>query len=392
MTFLLSLLPWFAFLGFLYLAVRLPRELPGLRSWVGNGPPLPPVSIIVPARDEARNIQRLLASLTASDYPDFEIIVLDDRSEDRTAQLAKAVARGNAKQLVVRRGDALPEGWFGKPWACHQGATLASGELLLFTDADTWHGPQLLRKAVLALKQDDAHLLSVVGRQRMESFWERVVQPQVFAGMVLRFRDQREPLAPKDWRSAIANGQFILVTREAYQEEGGHEAVRGEVVEDLRMAQRWVHQGKRVSLRAGEEDFSTRMYHSLRELVEGWSKNLYLGGLATFPDWLRPWIPPLAVLSGLFLWLLPPLVLLATVLGVGSGVAWAAGAMVLSAGTWALICTRMHIHPAWGLLYPLGAGVSTWILVRAWRRGGAVEWKGRGYSVDPEALWEEPAP
>ena len=123
----LAALPWVAVLSFLVFGVRLPRPLPALRARVGEETPLPSVSVVVPARNEARNIQRVLASLAASDHPDFEIVVVDDRSEDGTAELARQVPRGNAHRILVLSGADLPEGWLGKPWACHQGATAATG-------------------------------------------------------------------------------------------------------------------------------------------------------------------------------------------------------------------------------------------------------------------------
>jgi len=343
------------------------------------------VSVVVPARNEARNLPGLLASLAAADYPDFEIVVVDDRSTDGTRELARRAARGNARALTVVEGRELPEAWLGKPWACHQGAEAATGDLLLFTDADTWHGPRLLRRAVQGMREDGAHLLTVAGRQRMLSFWERLVQPQIFTGMLFRYRDQRRALPPERWRDAIANGQFILVPREAYEAEGGHRALRGEVVEDLRMAQRWVRNGRRVSVRMAEDDFATRMYASLAELTEGWSKNIVLGGAATLPaGWLRRVMAPLAILTGVVLWIAPPAVLAAAIpAGLQSGwTAWAAGATGLSAVAWMLVSWRMSVPPLYGLLYPLGAAASLRILLRSWRRGRDVEWKGRRYRVD----------
>lgn len=381
----LGLLPWLGFLGFLLVGVRLPRPLPpppGAGSRAGSWPR---VSVVVPARNEARNLPGLLASLAAADYPDFEIVVVDDRSTDGTRELARRAARGNARALTVVEGRELPEAWLGKPWACHQGAEAATGDLLLFTDADTWHGPRLLRRAVQGMREDGAHLLTVAGRQRMLSFWERLVQPQIFTGMLFRYRDQRRALPPERWRDAIANGQFILVPREAYEAEGGHRALRGEVVEDLRMAQRWVRNGRRVSVRMAEDDFATRMYASLAELTEGWSKNIVLGGAATLPaGWLRRVMAPLAILTGVVLWIAPPAVLAAAIpAGLQSGwTAWAAGATGLSAVAWVLVSWRMSVPPLYGLLYPLGAAASLRILLRSWRRGRDVEWKGRRYRVD----------
>ena len=217
----------------------------------------------------------------------------------------------------------------------------------------------------------------------MGSFWERVVQPQVFTMMLFRFPDARGPLPSRRWRDAIANGQYILLRREAYLAIGGHQAVRDEVVEDLRIAQILVKGGRRLSFRLAEDDFATRMYRGLGELVRGWSKNILIGGRLTLPRRLRPLVAPLSLAAGAGLWLAPPLALLASLLGVGEGalLLWSAAAVITSALFWGAASLRMGISPLYGALYPLGAAVGTWILLRSWRRGSRVEWKGREYEV-----------
>ena len=200
---------------------RVPSELPG----AGVPDELPSVSVIVPARNEALNIERCVSSLTASEYPHFDVIIVDDRSEDGTADLARAISSGNAQRVTVLEGAELPDDWIGKPWACHQGAAVATGDLLLFTDADTTHGPALLARAVAGLREEKADLLTVLGRQLMETFWERLVQPQIFLAMLLRFPDFERAAKSRRWRDAIANGQYLLFTRSCYEALGGHEAV-----------------------------------------------------------------------------------------------------------------------------------------------------------------------
>ena len=373
---ILCALPWAAVLAFLLLRVRLPREVP-------QGPPLrvPSVSIVVPARDEAVNIGSCVASLAASTYPDFEIVVVDDRSSDGTGELARAVGPGNARALRVLDGSELPEGWLGKPWACAEGAAAATGELLLFTDADTVHGPELLGRAVAALEEDRADLLTITGRQLMGSFWERLVQPQIFLMLIFRFHDIGGSVEGRRWRDAIANGQFLLFRRDAYEALGGHAAVRHEVAEDLAMAQRVVRTGRRLSVRMAETEFATRMYRSLGELVAGWSKNLVMGGMTTVPPLLRPFVAPVMALTAAGIWIAPPVALAAASLGAGGpGVLlWSAVATALSVILWVLITARMGAPPAYGLLYPLGAAVGMWIFLRSWARGRNVEWKGRKY-------------
>ena len=218
--------------------VRDPPPLPGGLSDRRIGATLPFVSVIVPARNEAHNIAACVRSLGASDYPGFEVIVVDDRSDDGTGAVARAVETGRAARKIVVDGAPVPHGWFGKQWACWQGVQEARGEILLFTDADTLHGELLMARAVAGLHRDGADCLTIIGRQRMDSFWERLVQPQIFGLLALRYPLMgREPLDQRRWRSAIANGQYLLFQRASYQEIGGHVAVRYEAAEDLRIAQ-----------------------------------------------------------------------------------------------------------------------------------------------------------
>lgn len=384
---LLLATPWLALLAFLAFRVRLPRELPQAVSEGGPFVSAPSVSVVVPARDEALNIEACVRSLAESSYPDFEILVVDDRSGDGTAALARAVPKGNASRLLVIDGVELPDGWLGKPWACHQGAERAKGDLILFTDADTIHAPDLLGRAVAALEEDEADLLSVAGRQLMETFWERLVQPQFFFVMAVRFYDIADTLRRGRWRDAIANGQFMLFRREVYDAVGGHAAVKDEVVEDLSLAQLVVRRGRRLSFRTAETGLATRMYRSLGHLIEGWSKNMFRAGLQTVPPWLRPVVAPVSSVVGFALWLAPPLVLLRSLAWFLSGGAvlpvlvWSAAAVAFSTVIWVAVSVRMDAPFWYGFLYPVGAAVGQFILLRSWARGRNVVWKGRAYRL-----------
>lgn len=388
-TVLLWLLPWVGVIAYLVLVVRDPPGLPPLPSAGGaQASSRPAVSVIVPARDEAHNIERCVGSLVASDYPDFEVIVVDDRSADGTGAAARRVASGRARRLLVLDGAELPEGWFGKQWACWQGTAAARGELLLFTDADTVHDPTLLARSVAALAAERADCVTVIGRQIMDSFWERLVQPQVFMLLAVRYpRMGEHPLPRRRWRGAIANGQYLLFERGAYERLGGHQAVRYEAAEDLRLAQRLVREGGRLVVRYSYAGLGTRMYRGLGEVVAGWSKNMIPAGLQTVHPWLRPVTPLAMFVSGAFAWLLPPVVLVATLLGAGGAMRgdlhlWAAVATVLLMLFWSGVSRRFGA-PAWmGLLYPLGALVGHWILLRSWLGRRRVQWKGRSYAWD----------
>lgn len=378
---LLLTLPWIIVGTVMAFGIRFPRPLPGQGQGASSTPP--PVSIIVPARNEEHNIGRCVASLAAQDYPDFEILVVDDRSTDRTVEVVQGVPGGNARSIRVIQGEPLPPGWFGKPWACHQGAQAASGRVLLFTDADTVHSPGLLARCIAAMGEDRAGGLSLVGRQIMETFWERVVQPHVFALIGMRFPRLHIPIEPDRWREAVANGQYILVERQAYDGVGGHSAVKGEVVEDIRLAQELARSGVRLTVRGAEDVFATRMYRNLGELVEGWTKNMATGARQVVPGGLSVLVIPGLLLYLLGLWVVPSLVLLgALALAPGSPglLLWAGIATGCGLAIWVAGTRQMGAPALYGVFFPLGAGTTAFILVRSWLRGaGRIEWKGRRY-------------
>lgn len=344
------------------------------------------VSIIIPARNEAAGIATAIESILATTYEPFELIVVDDRSTDDTAARVEALAAGDERVRLVR-GAELPQGWYGKPWACFQGYLEARGEILLFTDADTRHAPGLLGRAVGALVRERASLVTVAPRQRCVSFWERVVMPQIWALLALRYPPRRVNRATRA-RDVIANGQFILVRRAAYERAGTHAAVRSSVAEDLALAQLFLRQGQRIHFAFAQTLMETRMYLGLRHLVEGWSKNVYLGGRASFPDepGARALVPLLLTMAGLF-WLLPLAGLALGLLGHPAGLLMPSAVATLAAALfWVLFTFGMGI-PAWyGLLYPLGASVMLYIVLRSTLRGRRhVEWKGRVYDIETTA-------
>jgi len=369
-------LPWAVpFLAFFRLARRQPNLA---RAPLASGRL---VSIIVPARNEEDNLPILLASLVESRYDPFEILVVDDRSTDGTA----AVIRGfSAKDSRVRlvEGAELPAGWFGKPWACMQGYRAARGDLLLFTDADTRHAPELLGRSVGTLESERRDLVTVIGRMICGSFWERVIMPVIGALLAIRFHPTVVNRA-RTAREVIANGQFILVTRESYEAVGTHQAVKHEVAEDLAMAQLYFRTGRPQLFTFGLTLLGTRMYTSLAGLVEGWSKNVYVGGRRSYPDEpVRRALLPFMFGVGAFFWLVPPSLLLLALTGVAPGwVETAALATGLSALFWTLFDAGFGINPLYGLTYPLGVIMTAWIFARSARRGERrIEWRGRTYS------------
>ena len=341
----------------------------------------PLVSVIVPARDEARNIARCVRSILASRWPRMELIVVDDHSSDGTGELARHAADGDPRLRVIANPD-LPPDWFGKQWACATGARDARGMILAFLDADTAIAPDLVGRTTNAMLARGADLLSVAGRQELGSFWERVVQPQVFSVLLARFGGTETVSRARRPIDKIANGQCLFVRRAAYEAAGGHAAVRHNVAEDLKLAQHMTAEGRQVHLVLGVEQLSTRMYTSLRELVRGWRKNVYAGGRDSVPLGAlgRAIFPALLLLPPLY-WLFPPVALALALAGVGGPLLLAAGAIGTAASLlwWSLVYLAIGESPLYALAYPLGALVMLGISIQAIARGSRVSWKGRAY-------------
>lgn len=342
-------------------------------------PPL--VSVILPARNEAHNIDACLRSILGTTWPNLEVIVVDDHSTDGTGAIARRVAEADARVRVISAPE-LPEGWFGKQWACHTGARDARGGILCFIDADTRHGPELLARSVNALRARGSDLFTVAGRQEMLTFWEKVVQPVVFAILLLRYGGMERMSRSTRPREKIANGQFLLITREAYDRTGGHAAVRDHVAEDLRLAQRFTAEGLAVHMVLAPDHLSTRMYTSLRELRKGWGKNIFAAGRDTLPfgalaRLLFPFVLPFTPLVAI----VPMLAFLLGWSGVlGPEAIWFAA--ITAPGHllfWMAMYGFARTNPLWALLHPLGALVFVWICVEASWRGSRVSWKGRDY-------------
>jgi chlorobactene glucosyltransferase len=345
-------------------------------------PDAPKVSVILPARNEAKHIGECVRSLLASRYPNFEIIVVNDHSTDDTARLARDAAAGDPRLRVIENPD-LPDGWFGKQWACHNGALVASGAILLFTDADTRHGAELLPRSVNAMRGRNADLFSVAGGQEMVSFWEKLIQPHIFGFILARYGSTDRISNSTDPYAKIANGQFIMVRRDVYDKAGGHEAVRSHVAEDLRLAQEWTRLGYRVHLITGIDYMSTRMYDGLGDIIRGWGKNVYAAGRDAVPfksplaQALLRWSFPLPAL-----WeIVPSMFAVLALTGVfgQTALVWGVTAYIASTLYWTVLYFFWRENVLYALLHPLASIFVFHIFTRAAWKGDRVEWKGRAY-------------
>lgn len=227
------------------------------------------VSVIIPARNEEASLGTCLESLTTQAGVDFEIIVVNDHSTDRTGE----IAAGFSGVRVIGPGP-LPAGWTGKNNAVVTGAGVARGEWLLFTDADTVHLPGSLARALAEAKENGADLLSYSPEQIAVTFWEMATLPVVFAALAREYPPSKvsDPASP----IAAANGQYILVKRTAYDAVGGHYAVAEEILEDVALARRMKASGRKIRFRYAADAVRTRMYRNFAQLREGWTKNLAL--------------------------------------------------------------------------------------------------------------------
>ena len=348
----------------------------------------PLISVCIPARNEERNIRACVEAVLAQDYPNFEVIVLDDRSADSTPAILAEVASQDSRLRPISGSD-LPKGWAGKPHALFQAsasARAARSAWLCFIDADTFISPPTLSACYAKAIETQADMFSIMTFQVMGSFWEKVVLPLIMTGLSAGF-SPRKVNDPKR-KDAIANGQFILVKRAVYDAIGGHESVKGSIVEDKAIAEQVKWNGYRLIVADGMQLARTRMYTSLPEMWEGWTKNIYLG--------LRD--QPSLTALGIFGALLALIVALFMPAWPALGVLW-----YLNGGGWmaltvlfqslllwtyliyarSFIAIKMGISPWYSLTTPLGAAAfgammftSTWNVLS--RKG--VTWKGRVYA------------
>ena len=375
--------------------------------------PDPVASVIVPARNEEVCLGSCLESLVKQTGIDYEIIVVDDASTDRTAEIAKsfaahempdrlsgedgrsstnhvgadALTRPNDStnyegtgvparpKLTLISAPPLPENWAGKNNAMSAGAKVAKGKWLLFTDADTVHKPGSLARAVAEAEEHGAALLSYSPEQEVRTFWEKAVMPVIFAELAATYPPKKvnDPASP----IAAANGQYLLISRGAYDAVGGHSKIAGDLLEDVALARLVKFSGRKIFFRYGGDAVRTRMYRSWPQMKEGWTKNL---ALLFRPAWsIASW----RVAEFIFI----PSVLAATVMfAMIGGTKLAFQPALLSLVVLFLFWKRLrvgHFSASSNLLAFSGLPVFAFLLVRSSRmqRSGGLQWKNRTYAV-----------
>ena len=357
----------------------------------------PLVSVIVPARNEEACLGLCLESLVAQTGIDFEIIVVDDVSTDRTAEIARSFSTdpvGAAlqarpsnldfgagvtarHQLTVLSAPPLPDNWTGKNNAMSTGAKIAKGKWLLFTDADTVHKPGSLARAVAEAEQHGAALLSYSPEQEVRTFWEKAVMPVIFAELAATY----PPKKMNDLASPIAaaNGQYLLISREAYDAVGGHTTIASDLLEDVAMARLVKSSGRKIFFRYGGDAVRTRMYRRWAQMKEGWTKNLAL----LFP---RP--RGLALLRSAEFMLITGNFVAAIWASLSGRSTFALEATLLTiilVGWFWMRIRRANFSQTISFLAMGGLPIFAYLLVRSTRfhRSHNVSWKGRQYGDIP---------
>lgn len=358
----------------------------------------PLISVCVPARNEERNIRACIEAVLAQDYPNFEVIVLEDRSTDATPEILRHLvmkvdsslsdSKERVPSLQIVPGEELPRGWAGKPHALFQASAAARGlpeAWLCFVDADTFLSPATLSSCYAKAVETRADMFTIMTFQILGSFWEKAIMPIVMTALSVGFSPRK--VNDPNTRDAIANGQFILIRRSVYDAIGGHESVKDQIVEDKAISEQVKWNGYRLIVANGYSVARTRMYTSLPEMWEGWTKNIYLG-LSDRPSLM--WLGALGALILLVAALVLPSWPLLGLFWYLYGGGWLALAVITeSLILWAVILSvrarvaiGMGISPWYALTLPLGAAVfaammftSTWKVIS----GKGVAWKGRTY-------------
>lgn len=334
----------------------------------------PRISVLIPARNEAANIEGCVRSLLEQEYPDFEVLVLDDHSEDETRPILFPLAR-TSERLRVLDGLPLPQGWFGKHWACHQLAQAASGDFLLFTDADTRHAPTMLRDSVSALLAERADLVTAFPREETVTWGEKLIIPVIGFG-IFSFL----PVTLARWLGwpglSVTIGQFMLFRRSAFEAIGGYEAVRNHLVDDVMLGRRILQYGFTWRLMDGTRHVSCRMYRGFWQAVDGFTKNIF----AFFDYRLSLFLIAWGWMAVVFL--APAFAIAAramdlSVLPYPSTLAWLA--IFESLWLWGLAYQRFCFPLYLVFLYPLSFSLFVLIALRSlvFTLLGQATWKGR---------------
>ncbi|HIN66822.1 MAG TPA: glycosyltransferase [Candidatus Obscuribacterales bacterium] len=347
---------------------------------------LPSISVVVPVRNEEGKVARCLESLALQDYPNFDIVVVNDKSTDASGQIISELAKKYSNIEVIQGRDSRT-GWLGKCNALNHGSPHAKGDWLVFSDADTYHHPNSLRDAVGAAIKYNVDMISFMPVQELYSFGERAIMP-VLLGSFLMGDPTNSINDPKSPR-AYAYGQYIMVKRTTYDAIGGHESVKDQILDDISIGKVAKEKGFSVTACDGRPLYTVRMYTNFSELWNGWTKNAYALINCSIPSLIG-----VVVLLNLCL-LAPFVTFTATVLSptnvtevIPLQLLWTTISLQFACMLiWYIRSTAFYkgLNPLCFLLLPLGAVLTSALYINSaycFLTGRQVKWKDRDYSVD----------
>ena len=387
MTVLASILAVFGvlfILGWLSRHAAIMRESKNSHTLDGNYPVSDSltgrISVLVAAKDEEHNIGKCLDSLVQQDYPDFEVIVVNDRSTDRTGEIIDSYA-SQYDCVTALHVETLPPDWMGKNHAMQKAAQVATGDYLLLTDADCVHtSPRALAVSLQMLKDRKVGLLSVLPTLKCKTIWESMIQP-ICSGVMMIWFDPQKVNDPKK-SNAYANGAFMLFDRKVYDAIGQHKAIRNQMQEDMELAKLTKTAGHGLSVIRNEGLYSVRMYTKFSDLIAGWTRIFY----GSFPTYTRGMLSLIAIV---LMGICPHVVWIVALCNIGAGGLFTAA---LITGSIAAILQQTAIFRFYKLLglrawlcwtYPISTFIVSYILIRAMlklRPNARVTWKGTAYA------------
>lgn len=344
----------------------------------------PAVSVVIAAKDEEHHIGACVESVLKQDYPNFEVVVIDDRSDDRTAEIVREISRRDSRVRLIQVVH-LPAGWCGKNHAMQRGIETVENDYILMTDADCrFTSTKTISAAMKYLTDNDADMLSLIPDLEMKSFWEHMLQP-VLGGILMIWFPPDKVCNPKK-PHAFANGQFMLMNRKSYQQIGSHEAIKGSLIEDMDLARGIKRSGRKLLFRQSEGLFSVRMYSSRAQIVRGWVR-IFTGVFQHLGAMLKA----LGVLWGRGLTPTVTTILSWSLLCATGNKIWLSPSIACSVGLLFQLIMMYRYYKFnkagkfFGLIYPFTSFFCGTILIRAMltlREGANIIWRDTVYQAD----------
>ncbi|MFB0566165.1 MAG: glycosyltransferase family 2 protein [Candidatus Aminicenantaceae bacterium] len=338
--------------------------------------PLPLVSVLIPARNEEKNIEKCVRSILKQNYPNIEIIVLDDHSTDQTFTIVKKISR-STKNLRVVKGRKLPPGWNGKNWACYQLSQMAKGEWFLFTDADTVHRRHSVSTAFAASQRNSSVFVTCIPGLITKSWSEKLHLPIIHFALVVLLPFKLINYS-KDSRISFGIGPFMFINRDFYLSLGGYETIKREIVDDMALAKLVKENKGKITVVDGTKFMDVRFYTNFKELWHGFSKNNY-EAIGSAPHYLA-----VILITCYFLFIYPYLSLWGAFESHQSITLPLFQVMTISLMK-VILSLRFKTSIFYGLLHPFTVILALMILLNSFRLSlfkKKIEWKERFYPVE----------